>query len=93
MDVASVDNMVYPSENRQAHMHTPAPHEPRSSVLPICDWATIVDFRSQSGENGSPNSASLSPCREEGSLVQTWSGEAKITSSLDTKPKATSFIF
>lgn len=33
----------------------------RSSKLPIWDWATIVDFRSQSGENGSPNSASLSP--------------------------------
>lgn len=30
---------------------------------PIWDCATIVDFRSQSGENGSPSSASLSPCK------------------------------
>lgn len=29
---------------------------------PIWDWATMVDVRSQRGENGSPSSASLSPC-------------------------------
>ena len=28
---------------------------------PIWDWATMVDFRSHSGEKGSPSSASLSP--------------------------------
>lgn len=33
----------------------------RRSYSPIWDWATIVDLRSQSGENGSPSSDSLSP--------------------------------
>lgn len=89
MDVTSLNNTVYPFENCQLHNHSPRP----PAVLPICDWATNVDFRSQSGENGSPNSASLSPCGKESSLVQTWVGGAQVKSSPDTKPrKAVPFI-
>lgn len=40
------------------------------SLSPICDCATIVDFRSQSGENGSPSSASLSPWKHKSFLSQ-----------------------
>lgn len=56
------------------------------AMLPICDWATMVDFRSQSGENGSPNSASLSPCGKKGGFIHIGVGKTKVTSRLDTKP-------
>lgn len=36
-------------------------HIKRSHCSPIWDWATMVDLRSHSGENGNPSSASLSP--------------------------------
>lgn len=39
---------------------------------PIWDWATNVEVRSQSGEKGSPSSASLSPWQEK--MPQSWEG-------------------
>ncbi len=52
---------------------------------PIWDCATIVDFRSQRGENGRPSSASLSPWKYESFLSQSHSQSlvsSKIHSSL-----------
>ncbi len=63
-----------------------------SSTVPIWDWAIMVAFRSHSGENGSPSSASLSPCRENKRIRKNYS-LTLIQSPVNSLIKISSSVF
>ncbi len=63
-----------------------------SSTVPIWDWAIMVAFRSHSGENGSPSSASLSPCRDNKRIRKNYS-LTRIQSSVNSLIKLPPSVF